>query len=278
VDRFTRWPEAIPIPDMTAATVCRTFLYHWIARFGAPQRITSDQGRQFVSTLFRELAGILGSSPSTTCAYHPAANGMVERLHRQLKAALTCHNSNWTEALPLVLLGIRSAWKDDLGTTSATLVYGEPIRLPGEFFAPPKDVPVASEMAQALRSHFTQLRPAPTSHGRKSAFVFKDLATTPEVFIRRDALRGALEAPCEGPFPVEKRADKYFTVKVRGNSINVSVDRLKPAYTLLGDSQAPVASAPQALPDDAAPAPSTQQRVVTRSGRKVRFTDFYRPS
>jgi hypothetical protein len=40
------------------------------------------------------------------------------------------------EALPLVLLGIRSAWKEDLKVSSAELEYGFPLLLPGEFFAP----------------------------------------------------------------------------------------------------------------------------------------------
>jgi hypothetical protein len=50
---------------------------------------------------------------------------LIKRLHHQLKATLICNaDEHWAKALPLVLLGIRSAWKEDLETSSAELVYG----------------------------------------------------------------------------------------------------------------------------------------------------------
>jgi cleavage and polyadenylation specificity factor subunit 1 len=102
VDHFTRWPEAISIPDITADTVVSALLNGWTYRFGCPQTITTDQGRQFESQLFHSLASLCGIQLSRTTAYHPAANGLVERFHRTLKAAIVCHvDQKWTEALPL---------------------------------------------------------------------------------------------------------------------------------------------------------------------------------
>jgi hypothetical protein len=112
VDRFNRWPDVIPIPDITTDTVARAVFTGWISRFGCPQTITTDHRCQFESQLFQSLARMCGIQLARTTAHHPTANGLVERFHRTLKAAIMCHaDQQWTEALPLVLLGIRTAFK-----------------------------------------------------------------------------------------------------------------------------------------------------------------------
>ncbi|XP_039308825.1 uncharacterized protein LOC120358487 [Solenopsis invicta] len=96
--------------DQEAETVARAFYHDWICKFGTALRVTTDQGRQFESRLFQRLSELTGTSHLRTTAYHPQANGMVERFHRQLKAAIKCQENNrWTEVLPTVLLEIRTA-------------------------------------------------------------------------------------------------------------------------------------------------------------------------
>lgn len=51
MDRYTRWPEVFHIANIEAATVARKLFEGWIARFGVPLRIATDQGRQFESQL-----------------------------------------------------------------------------------------------------------------------------------------------------------------------------------------------------------------------------------
>ena len=91
IDRYTRWPYAFPLSDITAEAVAKEFVSVWIARFGCPQQITTDQGRQFDARLFKTLANRTGSSLTRTTSWHPASDGLIERLHRQLKAALMYH-------------------------------------------------------------------------------------------------------------------------------------------------------------------------------------------
>ncbi|BHF59835.1 hypothetical protein SprV_0100279600 [Sparganum proliferum] len=132
VDRLTRWPEVIPLPDVAAPTVVKASLSRWVAIFSAPSTITTDRSAQFESNLFQSLLSFLGCTCIRTTAYNLAANGMVERFHRQLKVSLRAADDpeNWTDNLPLVLLGIRSFFKSDLDCSAAELVFGATVRLP----------------------------------------------------------------------------------------------------------------------------------------------------
>ncbi|VDP52559.1 unnamed protein product [Schistosoma curassoni] len=146
------WPEAVVIKDNTAETVTRAFIERWVASFGCPSTVTTDRGRQFECGLSRCLTTLLGITCFRTTAYHPQANGLVERSHGQLKASLSAANvSQWTDALPLVLLGIRNAVKADIGCTAAQLVHGTTLRLPGEFVDP------SSSMNMDLTSYTNRL-------------------------------------------------------------------------------------------------------------------------
>ena len=71
VDRFTRWPEAIPLVNATAETVVQAFISNWVSRFGVPTLITTDQGRQFESSLWSQLMKILDTQRTRTTALPP---------------------------------------------------------------------------------------------------------------------------------------------------------------------------------------------------------------
>ena len=263
IDRTTRWLEAIPLADITAATCATALLRHWICRFGVPADVTSDQGRQFVSGLWAELSCLLGITRLRTTAYHPQSNGMVERIHRVLKERIMARSTSpaWMEHLPLVLLGIRTSARQDSNWCPAELVYGATLRLPGEFLFPPEDYSQpTTEYVSRLRSTLASMRPSPSVHhrGPPSAGplgVPPSLASSPYVYVRVDAVRRPLVRPYEGPFLVLRRSPKTFEISCAGKSWTVSVDRLKPAW---GFDQAFSPSATsRPLPAAAPSSPST---------------------
>ncbi|GFX04982.1 pol polyprotein [Trichonephila clavipes] len=229
LDRFTRWPEVFPIPNQTADTIARTFLLGWIARFGAPERITSDRGTNFQSNLFSSLSKFLVVEQIRT-SFHPQSNGAVESFHRHLKSALITHlPESWLDSLPIVLLGIRSSFKQDLEASSVELVYGTTLKLPGEFFVNTPATTSTASFLQSLRQHVRSFRPVPVKpHSSNPVFISKDRLQASHVFLRIDRVRRALEPPYAGSFKVLSRTDKVFKLEMNGKS--VSIDRLKAAH------------------------------------------------
>lgn len=234
VDRFTRWPEAYPLKDSSTLTVVQEFLNQYISRFGVPVYITSDRGSQFCSKFFHELSKFLGVKHNKTTAYHPQSNGMVERLHRQLKASIMarCNNESWSYDFPMVLLGIRTSLKDDIKCSAAELVYGESIRLPAELVASDTTIPLTSELLNSLRSLANNLKPTTPRVTSKDTFVPDSLNTCDYVFLRVDKPRLGLTPPYDGPYKVERRFRKYLVINVKGKPTSVSIDRVKPAHIM----------------------------------------------
>jgi cleavage and polyadenylation specificity factor subunit 1 len=267
VDRYTRWPEVVPIPGITANTVARTLMTGWISRFGCPQTITSDQGRQFESHLFRSLAKLCSIQLSRTAAYHTTANGL-ERFHRTLKAAIMCHaDQHWTEALSLVLLGIRTAFNADLQASVAELVYGEPLRIPGELLTPTADLVEPAHLITQLRQHMARLRPIP-------AACHNDLRKCTHVFLCQDTTRQALQPPYSGPYQVPSQKEKTLQLLVRRRPVTVSTDRVKPTYVLNGTDRGNTTfdATPAVAPPTMSPSPAAQ---TTCSDRHVRFPAIF---
>lgn len=299
IDRFSRWPEAAPMIDQTAATVAKTIIETWVSRFGCPAKITVDRGGQFKSELFNQLNMAIGCKHFRTTSYHPQSNGIIERWHRTLKASLMCQQTaSWAYSLPTVLLGLRTVHKDDIDASPAEMLYGQTLRLPAELFDEIKINPKPNnenDFISNFRESMRQIKPTTTAHhSKEKPFVHKSLADSKYVFIRNDKVKSPLTAPFDGPYKVLERREKFFKLDINGKTNTVSIDRLKPAFvpafqeeepatnyrprtseSPTGSSKKPsIESSPKPLIESSPkPAPNLTQR--TRSGRKVRFPARY---
>ena len=219
IDRFSRWPEAIPLRDITSKECAEQFLLHWVARFGTPSDIISDRGRQFTSALWSHMSTTLKCQLHHTSAYHPQSNGLIERWHRSLKASLRARldGPDWINQLPWVLLGLRTTPRDDSPTSPAEQIYKHHVQLPGDTLPP-------------AATNTSPVVPSPAHHHSNSKVsVPNELWDSPYVFVRCDAHRSPLERPYLGPYRVVSRTEKTFLLDLGNRNDSVSVDRLKPA-------------------------------------------------
>ena len=122
----SRYPEAIPIRDMSAATVAEG-LFEMFSRTGVPRVLLSDQGTQFMSALVRSMCARLGVTHITTSTYHPQSNGFLERLHGTLVPMLrkvTSTQLSWPEQIKYVLFALRGMPARNSGFSPFEIVFG----------------------------------------------------------------------------------------------------------------------------------------------------------
>ena len=234
IDRSTRWVEAVPMTSTTAKACADALFSSWVARFGVPAQITSDRGPQFAGSVWAQLCLLLGIKQLMTTAYHPQANGLVERFHRSLKNSLRARlaSDQWFWHLPWVLLGLRVVPRDADGESAAERLYGSPLAVPGQFLA--SEEPPAADFLQRLRSTMADfLPPAPVhcSPPDPKVQLPAALQSARFVFVRDDAHKPPLSPLYRGPYRVVSRSAKFFRLMLGDKEDSVSVDRLKPVFS-----------------------------------------------
>ncbi|GFU50680.1 transposon Tf2-6 polyprotein [Trichonephila clavipes] len=135
--------------------------------------------QNFESSLMRELTNMMGSHRIHSASYHPQSNRMIERFHRHLKSAIIAHeDAGWTDILPIVLLGLRSAMKNDLKATSSQLVYGTTLRLPSNLTSSESlQTSVTPTYVSKLISMMRKLSPiSPDYHSCTKSYVHQSLS------------------------------------------------------------------------------------------------------
>ena len=184
IDRSTRWVEVVPLTSTTATACTDALVASWISRFGVPAAITTDRGVQFTSAVWQVLCKRLGIIHITTTAYHPQANGLVERFHRQLKDSMRARlaASDWPSHLPWVILGLRAAPKEDHKVSAAELLYRVPLALPGKLLDTAE--PPGASFLQNLRKTPISLPIQPVTGPPPASGLPRALSSASLVFVR----------------------------------------------------------------------------------------------
>ena len=232
IDRFTRWVEVFPIPDITAET-SRALLSGWISRFGC----TTDNNHRPRTTNrvtpVHNLAKMCGINlcrtpppsrsqwPRGTATSHTEGRHHVSRGRTVDRGPAASPPRNSHDL------------KEDLQSSSAEFVYGEPLRIPGDVLIPAAPKVEPSIFIQQLRPNMNKLRPTPaTRHASPATFIHKNLQDSTHVFLRQDTIRSAPEPLYSGPHKIFSRTNKTPKIVVGGREITVSADRVKHANLL----------------------------------------------
>ena len=145
-DYFTKWSEAYPIPNMEAITVAKCLVNEFICRFGVPEQLHSDQGRNFESKVIKNICDLLQIRKTRTSPYHPQSDGLVERFNRTLlnllSIAVVDAERDWDVQLPLLMFAYRTSMHETNGVTPFEMMFGREVVLPEHLMF---NLPVSTE-------------------------------------------------------------------------------------------------------------------------------------
>ena len=132
--QFSKWLECSAIPDQKAETVAEQFLTRFVATFGCPVQIHTDQGKNFESDLCKAFCERLGVAKTRTTPYHPSSNGQVESQNRIVLQMIRCliqgDTENWDQDLPLITMTLHAMVNRNNGFTANQIMLGREVIQP----------------------------------------------------------------------------------------------------------------------------------------------------
>lgn len=243
MDYFTKWPEALALPDQTAETVADALLDNVFSRFGVPLELHSDQGRNFESDVFQQMLKRLQIEKTRTTPRHPQSDGMVERFNRTIANYLAKYVSDnqkdWDEYLPMLLLAYRSALHETTQQTPAKLLFGRELRLPIDLVlgSSPEEPTNSTKYVQKLQDRLHEIHNqtrTQLSHKSRRMKERYDLRSTAKPFSPEDEVwffwprrtKGKcpkLQRDWEGPYVVKEKLGEvlYKIAKPRSHVTRV---------------------------------------------------------
>ncbi|XP_043227102.1 uncharacterized protein LOC122384132 isoform X1 [Amphibalanus amphitrite] len=288
---------------MSAATVADVLVNQFIARFGCPRRIHSDNAANFSGSLLAEVCRLLGVEKSFSSAFHPEGNSKCERMMRtildMLAKYLDANHTEWDVHIPLLMLGYRAKVHSSLGHSPYYLMFGRNPRLPAsvQIQAPstaPKTVTIAdylSKLTERIKlSHKVALEASNRRHARNKRLFDKKLTTysfqegDPVYLFRSVAKSGQYYKfirPWKPAVIVKNLSELNYRVRLLGGKKSVVVhhNRLKPRDD---DPSVPVAAPNMSIPSTVvSPCTETDVQLPSRPSPLPRFAalggDSYLP-
>ena len=257
IDWFTRYVAMYAVPEPTAEVV-GACLEKFVARFGVPRTIISDNAGYFKERAIRALEKRLGVRRAFVSAHRAAGNGLLERFHRTLGRALKVHvhdagHTDWDEGLDLLGLAYNSMEHSATGYSPHYLMHGYHPALPfdvteptdeDEFISPSSWVREAQQrlnrahalayekMQDAGQARFTRRRKQTLHPHHIGDRVFLHIPAVPRGFVKKCTFQW------HGPFYIEaERMGRCYQVRTHNSVRRIHESRLKRA-TIGSDASA----------------------------------------
>ena len=139
-DIFTRFTQAYPTRNKSSKTAADKLYNDFILRFGIPEKVIHDQGREFENELFTHLAKLFGVKRLRTTPYHPQGNGQVKHMNQTIISMLSTlpetSKSKWKDHVNKLVYAYNGTKNSATGYTPFYLLFGRTRRLPIDVILP----------------------------------------------------------------------------------------------------------------------------------------------
>ncbi len=144
IDHFSGLLEVAAIPTKDSGQTCLAFVRHWICKMGAPKKLHSDNGSEFLNEASERMSQLYGINLLFTSGYSPQANGMAENAVKYVKTALlvtsydkpwqadlkVANYAPWDEMLPQIVASKNATLHPRTGFTPYEAFFGRSLRFP----------------------------------------------------------------------------------------------------------------------------------------------------
>ncbi|XP_039313009.1 uncharacterized protein LOC120359490 [Solenopsis invicta] len=241
-DLLSKYSLAIPLRCTTASDIAEAFVNEFICTFGVPKAVLTDQGRNFVSSLMKNVARKFKIKQCRTTAYRPQSNGSVERSHHVLCEYLKqfVEKDNWNEYLRLACFSYNTSVHEGIWYTPHELVFGKVAETPSS--DPPLDMEKNETYSQYLSDLFNKICDVQNIvrknliNSKLRSKHYYDRKMRPQnfnigdfVYMLREPLKNKLSSQYMGPYKIiEVLGNKNVKLEIkRDKTRTVHTDKLK---------------------------------------------------
>lgn len=134
MEYLSKWVVAAALPSFDANSVANILLYSVILVHGHVERFLTDNGKNFIAEAIIVICQRLGIKKVNTSVEHPRSDGLVERINRTMKKALSIYcekdPKNWDMYLPYLTFAINTSKQDSTGYSPFEVMFGRKAKLP----------------------------------------------------------------------------------------------------------------------------------------------------
>jgi transposase InsO family protein len=135
-DNFTKYAMAVATKNQTAKTTAKALIDLFVNHYGIPERLHSDQGKNFTGHVIQHLCQMLDIKKSRTTPFHPQSNGNCERFNQTLLNMLGTlaedKKTRWKDHLQAMVFAYNCTRCETTGYSPFELMYGRKPRIPAD--------------------------------------------------------------------------------------------------------------------------------------------------